>query len=271
MMRRWLALLFLCGSLGLISDASVAQEKRVPPGPLDCTAPEDMTRFKRALPNTARAIRRRDVLKIVAIGSSSTEGVGATRDDRSYPAQLARALRQQWPDLEIVVINNGVGGEDAQQMLRRFETDVLAHHPQLVIWQVGSNYALRSRDLDAYAAILRKGINRLKATGTDVILMDLQYAPRVLEKPIHTRVVSKMGELANDLKVAVFRRFAIMRHWITSGKYRMEQIVSRDRLHMNDASYACIGKLLANSVSTAARTLPSTLPDPGSVIPETRR
>lgn len=267
----WRTFLVLCGFLVLVPGASMAQEKRIPPGPLDCTAPEDVTRFKRALPNTARAIRKGELLTIVAIGSSSTEGVGASRDERSYPAQLAHALRQQWPDLKIVVINKGVGGEDAQQMLRRFETDVLAYHPQLVIWQVGSNYALRHQDLDAYEAILRKGISRLRATDTDVILMDLQYAPRVLDKPVHKRVVTTMGELANDLKVAVFRRFAIMRHWITSGKYRMEQIVARDRLHMNDASYACIGKLLARSVSTAARAIPPALPSAAGPAPEARR
>lgn len=259
----WRVLVATFVFLGLTGVASVAQEKPVPPGPLDCTAPDDVARFKRALPNTARAIRKRAVLTIVAIGSSSTEGIGASGDDRSYPAQLARSLRGHWPDLKIVVINKGVGGEDAQQMLQRFETDVLLYEPQLVIWQVGSNYALRRQDLDAYAEVLRKGISRLKATDTDVILMDLQYAPRVLDKPIHRRVVTTMGTLANDLKVAVFRRFAIMRHWITSGKYRMEEIVGRDRLHMNDASYACIGKLLANSVSTAARAVPAPETYPG--------
>lgn len=257
------ALSGICGLLALIGSAAVAQEHRLPPGPLDCTAPADVTQFKRALPNTARAIRKRAILTIVAIGSSSTEGVGATSDARSYPAQLARSLRRQWPDLKIVVINKGVGGEDARQMLERFEQDVLVYKPQLVIWQVGSNYALRSRDLDVYATILQEGVDRLKATDTDVILMDLQYAPRVLDKPVHKRVVATMGALANDLKVAVFRRFAIMRHWITSGRYRMEDIVSRDRLHMNDASYACIGKLLAASVVAAARAVPAPRVDPG--------
>jgi len=224
-------------------------------GSLNCTAPKDVTRFKARLPNTARAIRRRQPLTIVAIGSSSTEGVGATGDASTYPAQLAAALRQRWPDLPVRVINKGVGGEDARQMLGRFETDVLPYKPQLVIWQVGSNYTLRSTDLEAYAAILRKGINRLRSARTDVILMDLQYAPRVLEKPIHRRMIDTMGALANDLKVAIFRRFAIMRYWVSSGRYDFEDVVTRDRLHMNDASYSCIGKLLADSVTVAARAV----------------
>jgi acyl-CoA thioesterase-1 len=37
------------------------------------------------------------------------------------------------------VINKGVGGEMAFQMLARLERDVLPYHPQLVIWQTGSN------------------------------------------------------------------------------------------------------------------------------------
>jgi hypothetical protein len=44
-----------------------------------------------------------------------------------------------------------------------------------------------------------------------------------------------------------------MRHWISSGGTRIEDVVSRDRLHMNDASYACIARLLADSVSAVAR------------------
>lgn len=224
-------------------------------GSLNCTAPRDVTRFKTRLPNTARAIRRRQPLTIVAIGSSSTEGVGATDGASTYPAQLAVALRQCWPNLAVQVINKGVGGEDARQMLARFETDVLPYKPQLVIWQVGSNYTLRSTDLEAYAAILRKGIDRLRSAHTDVILMDLQYAPRVLEKPIHRRMIDTMGSLANDLKVAIFHRFAIMRYWVSSGRYDFDDVVTRDHLHMNDASYSCIGALLADSVAAAARAV----------------
>jgi len=222
---------------------------------LDCTAPADVTQFKARLPNTARAIRTGKGLRIVAIGSSSTEGIGATDHGYSYPAQFAAELRRRWPALPIAVVNKGVGGEDAEQMLERFERDVLPYNPHLVIWQVGSNYTLRSADLDAYAVIIRNGIGRLKAARTDIILMDLQYAPSILEKPLHRRMLDTMRAVANDTKVAIFRRFAVMRHWVQNRGYSMDEIVVRDRLHMNDASYSCIGRLLAESVTAAARPL----------------
>lgn len=220
---------------------------------LRCSAPAELTRFRVPLPNTARAIRRGEALVIVAIGSSSTEGVGASDPAHSYPARLAEELRRRWPRLAVTVVNKGVGGEQAAQMLARFERDVLPYRPQLVIWQTGSNQVLRGGDVDAYARTVREGIGRLKAARIDVVLMDPQFAPRVLARPTHAVIVDSIGAMANDTKVALFRRFAVMRHWISSGQYRVEDVVARDGLHMNDASYGCIARLLADSLATAAR------------------
>jgi acyl-CoA thioesterase-1 len=100
---------------------------------LRCTAPTGVTRFKVAMPNTARAIRRGEALIIVAIGSSSTEGIGASDQAHTYPVLLAEELRRRWPHLAVTVVNKGVGGETAEQMLARFTRDVLPYRPQLVI------------------------------------------------------------------------------------------------------------------------------------------
>ncbi|MEK6709421.1 MAG: SGNH/GDSL hydrolase family protein [Nitrospinota bacterium] len=222
-----------------------------------CTAPAGMTQFKVELPITARAIRRGKALVIVAIGSSSTQGVGASDPAHAYPSLLAGELRRRWPHLTITVHNKGVGGEVAGQMLARFERDVMPHKPHLVIWQTGSNHALRRDDVKDYAETVREGVKKLKAARVDVILMDPQYAPRVLDRPAHKRVVAAVGQAANDLKVAVFQRFEIMRHWVSSGQHKVEDLVSRDRLHMNDVSYSCIARLLAESLDAAARAAPA--------------
>jgi len=120
------------------------------PPELRCTAPEAVTHFQASLPNTARAIRHGAPLVIVAIGSSSTQGVGASDQAHTYPALLAEELRRRWPRLAVTVANKGVGGEDAEQMLARFPRDVLPYHPQLVIWQTGSNSVLQSNDVQGY-------------------------------------------------------------------------------------------------------------------------
>ena len=217
-----------------------------------CNAPHEMTRFKVTLPNTARAIHSGKGLIIVAIGSSSTEGVGASDGAHTYPALLGEELHRRWPQLSVTVINKGIGGEIATQMLARFERDVLAYRPQLVIWQTGSNQTLRSGDIKEYVGTIREGISRLRATQADIVLMDPQFAPRLVARPIHPLIVDSIGAVANDTKVAVFRRFAIMQHWISSGQYKIEDIISNDGLHMNDVSYSCIAHLLADSLVAAA-------------------
>ena len=137
-------------------------------------------------------------------------------------------------------------------MLARFEGDVLPYHPQLVIWQTGTNQALRTGDIGGYIDTVREGISRLKAIGADVVLMDPQFAPRVLARPTHPFIVDSISAMAREMNVAVFRRFVVMRHLISSGQYKIEDIISSDGLHMNDVSYSCIAGLLADSIATAA-------------------
>jgi hypothetical protein len=43
-----------------------------------------------------------------------------------------------------------------------------------------------------------------------------------------------------------------MRHWISAGQFKLDEVISSDGLHMNDLSYNCIARLLADSLVTAA-------------------
>src|SRR5207302_10036467 len=126
------------------------------------------------------------------------------------------------------------GGRRSFQTVARFERDVRPNHPQLVIWQTASNQALRSGDIKEYNGTIREGISRLKAARLDIVLMDPQFAPRLLERPIHLLIVDSTGAVANEMKVAVFRRFAVMRHWISSGQYKIEDIIPSDGRNMSD-------------------------------------
>jgi lysophospholipase L1-like esterase len=242
---------FSCAAIILLLATASASVPRTASAS-DCAAPQEITHFKVRLRNTASAIRSGKPLVIVAIGSSSTKGVGASDPAHTYPARLAEELHHHWPQLAVTVINKGVGGEMASQMLARFERDVLVYHPQLVIWQTGSNEALRGGDIERYAGTIREGISRLKVAQADVVLMDPQPAPRLIARPMHLPIVDSIAAIGTELNVAVFRRFAVMRYWISSGQYKAEDIISSDGLHMNDASYGCIAHLLANSLAAAA-------------------
>ena len=152
-------------------------------------------------------------LTIVAVGSSSTSGAGASSPAMSYPSRLAVELKTLFPRSEINVINRGVGGETAKEMLARFDSEVIADKPDIVVWQVGSNSVLRDQPLDPAGALIREGLRTLKAAGADVILMNPQYAPKVIAKHDAELMVDLIGRAAKEAHVDLFQRFAVMRYW----------------------------------------------------------
>ncbi len=58
---------------------------------------------------------------------------------------------------------------------------------------------------------------------------------------------------AHDAEVGLFDRFSVMRHWVEAEHIPFEQFLSPDLLHMNDWSYACVAKLLANAIVDGAK------------------
>ena len=56
-------------------------------------------------------------LRIVAMGSSSTQGYGTTNPQFAYPAQLKMKLEAAMPGVDIHVYNKGIGGQDADEMV----------------------------------------------------------------------------------------------------------------------------------------------------------
>jgi acyl-CoA thioesterase-1 len=220
--------------------------------PPKCIVPADIARFDLPLARMALRLAGGLPIKVVAIGSSSTFGAGATSPAGSYPSRLEVELRRHFPDHPLTVINRGMNGEEASDMLARFETGVIAEHPDLVIWQVGTNSLLRDRPLDPRALILHDGLARLKASRTDVVLMDPQYAPSVLAKANRDAVVAQIAQTAREEKVGLLRRYALMRRWHETDGHPFGTFVTWDGLHMNDWGYACLAKCLGTAIAEAA-------------------
>ena len=218
----------------------------------ECGAPPALTRFSHALKHTARRLANGEKLTIVAIGSSSTAGAGASSPAASYPSRLAAELVRRFPGHDITVLNRGVNGEETEQMLARFQTGVIAAHPDLVLWQVGTNSVLRDHSLKRHAALLHEGIAQLKEAGADVVLVDMQYAPNVLAKSETPGMEDQIAVATKEENVDLFERFALMRHWHEVQHIPFDVFVSPDNLHMNDWSYACVAKLLAAAIGEAA-------------------
>ena len=196
----------------------------------------DQVRFDFPLPRTARLLVSGLPIKIVALGSSSTYGVGASTLAASYPSRLAEELVRRFPGQKFTVLNRGVSGEDLSDMLARLDTAVIRQKPDLVLGQLGTNSVLDGKAVRPQASLLRKGLARLKATGADVVLIDPQYVPEVIAKRHAYEMVSLIATIAKEERVDHFRRFDLMRHWHETEHLPFKRFVSPDGLHMNDWS-----------------------------------
>ena len=229
----------------------VAPPSTSPSSTPPCVIPPDYARFDLPLRRTARQLAAGKPIKIVAVGSSSTAGAGASRPYNAYPSRLAAELAREFVDHDFTVLNRGVNGDTATDMLARFDRGVIAEQPDLVLWQVGTNSLLRGDPIQPHRSLLHGGIERLKATGADIVLIDPQYAPRVIARSNADAMLALLEQTARFETVNLFRRFALMRHWHQVERIPFDAFLSPDELHMNDFSYGCVARALGNAIAEA--------------------
>ena len=223
----------------------------------------ELVGFKHPLPHLTHALQGSGPVRIVAMGSSSTSG---RADVVPYPHRLEMYLRaeyqQRFPNLRIDVLNRGKGGEEADAELLRFDTDIFAEKPSLVIWQVGTNAVFHKKDqpydLDEVAAKIVVGLERLRGQPMDVVLMDPQYVTAMLldeRAEDSERMVSLISVAAQKANVNLFRRWALMRHWHVHNNVSFEQMLDptddQAKLHQSDWSTLRISKALCDAITKA--------------------
>jgi hypothetical protein len=236
----------------------------MPEIPPDGEIPPEIVNFKYPLPHFTKALLGQEPVRIVAIGSSSTAGRG---DIVPYPHRLELYLRaeyerERFPNLKIDVLNRGKGGEEAVEELLRFDADIFAEEPSLVIWQVGTNAVFHNYDLKKVATKIAEGLDRLRGQLMDVVLIDPQYVPAMLfdnKAEASESMVSLISAAAKKAGVNVFRRWALMRHWHVHdciGFDRMFDPTDQDMLHQSDWSTRRFAQALCSAIT---KTPPSTV------------
>ena len=205
------------------------------------------------LPRTAARLKSGEPLKIVAIGSSSTVGLWQLKSAATYPEVMRRELSRLRSNATIKVINSGRVGDTIPNNIARFERDVFAYTPDLVIWQLGTNdVAWGGRPDEGLKGSVLEGVRALKAGSSDVVLMDLQYAPQVLASAGTSTMEGIIADVAKQERVGLFSRFALMRNSVNAGVAQSE-LVTFDGLHNTADGYDCIGRALARAISMSAR------------------
>ena len=193
-------------------------------------------------------------LNILAVGSSSIEGIGASKVELGFVPLLQSDLRTRMPNVAVNVFNRGIGGETAHETVNRLEAEIQRFQPDLIIWQLGTNDVLRARPWNDVAADLQRGEQILTRANVDVLLVDPQRLP---ENGVNFRGKNtELGEAAKLIALegtrvgyAVQRRFDAMQGWTRLNRGG----VGPDDLHMNDDGYACWAAITAEGLAAALR------------------
>ena len=121
--------------------------------------------------------------QIVAIGDSITAGGG-------YMRNVDDVLAAQYPELKLPkVINAGIGGQKAEDLINRFQKDVVAKKPAVVTISIGINdvwHRLKNppdeKILAAYKENVSKMVDMAQKAGIKVIIL----TPTVIQEDPET-------------------------------------------------------------------------------------
>src|SRR5947199_2259299 len=237
----------------LLACLLTAAPARAEDAPSSCEVPAYLLTSESSLPKVAEAVKNGHSLDILVVGSRSS--TINTSDGSAYPGRLQATLRDKLPavpvnvSLELQV--KKTAGEVAGGLVKLVEVK----KPILVIWQTGTVDAMRSVDPDDFRAAVDDGVAALQSSGTDVILMNLQYSPRTETMISATPYIDNMRVVAQQHDVPLFDRFAVMRHWNEAGDFDLFSAFHGPELARR--VHECLGRALSKFIIDAAHIGPA--------------
>ncbi len=117
----------------------------------------------------AKLAAGRETVRVVCFGDSITGVYYHTGSQRAWTDLLGLALKKNWTEARLEMINAGISGHTTAQGLARIDRDVLAKRPDLVVVMFGMNDVAKS-SLPDYRDNLAEIVDRCRAAGAAVIL-----------------------------------------------------------------------------------------------------
>ena len=216
-----------------------------------CAVPEDLATTELPLAHVRAKLKVPEVVRIVVVGSGSSAGMGASTQVNAYPALLAGELTKVFPNAKFEVTNLSKRGRSASDMEALFGTAVAALHPALVIWQTGTVDAVKGLDLAGFEQVLEVGIDKLRALGADVILMNMQYSPHTTAALDTSPYRDYMRWAIQSRSAILFHRYSMMKYWVEEGIIDFSSSEKADQVRNDDLAHACLAYRLAHEIESA--------------------
>ncbi len=174
-----------------------------------CRIPDRFLGLAGELDRTERLVTRREAVRVVVLASGDP-----------LAGSLERALERRLPQIPFevdVVSSTGLATEDVQNL--RFITARLK--PDLVVWQVGVRDAMAASDVSAFGEALDRASSWVEKTGSDLVIVDPPFVPRVQHERIYAPYVGEIAEVGRAERVPVVPRYAFTRYLAEGGERAM--------------------------------------------------
>jgi acyl-CoA thioesterase-1 len=185
----------------------------------------------------------------VALGDSTVAGVGALHPGANYVSRLFERLAAVYP--RAAVVNLGVSGATAADVLEEQLPRALGLRPDLVTLSIGPNDITRGRSPAEYerdlAQILRALARRTRAVVVVNLIPDLTVTPRFRDKeaaPEVGRRVRLFNEALGRQARAVGARVVDLYARSQEEVPRRPALLSADGYHPSDEGYARWAELM---------------------------
>lgn len=218
--------------------------------PQQCETPQSLIDSNADLDRVIREFKANHRLHITVIGSGSSGLNGPEGARAAYPARLEAVLKEHLPGADIKVTAHVQSKETAAAMVSGLDKILSDDKPDLVIWQSGTADALNGVEPDDFRDSLNAGIEKIQATGADVILMNMQYSPRTESMFDVSTYADVMRAAAEEHGAVLFDRLAIMHSWNDAGAFDL--YTATKKYDMARKVHDCIGWALASQIVSAA-------------------
>ncbi|MFZ3358048.1 MAG: GDSL-type esterase/lipase family protein [Xanthobacteraceae bacterium] len=214
--------------------------------PEQCEVPQSLIESDVGLSRVTSEFKSNRHLYVTVIGSGSSGLSGPDGARSAYPARLEDGLKQLVTSADIKVTAHVQAKETTASMVAKLDKILADDKPSLVIWQAGTVDALDGVDPEEFRASLDSGIEKIRAAGADVILMNMQYSPHTVSMLDVSTYADIMRAVAEEYGVLLFDRFAIMQYWNDAGTFDL--YTATKKYDMARRVHDCIGWALASQI-----------------------
>ncbi|MGK7865777.1 SGNH/GDSL hydrolase family protein [Falsiroseomonas sp. E2-1-a20] len=212
-----------------------------------CGAPAEALEASAPLPGVFAALAHTE-LRVLVVGSASTQGGGTSGPAATWPERLKVRLGARIQPVAIAVQVYGGRGTTAADHAAIIAEKAAELRPHLVIWQLGTVEAARGLPAEALSDAVQQAVARLGTTRgerTDVLLMDPQFS-RFLRGNADVDLYRDALRVAAAASGAqLFSRWSIMRHWVEADILDLERAPRQQRVEVADRLHDCLAQALA--------------------------